>query len=148
MSIACIKWLSVLLQDKDDSVMLRVLGPEMHADHALQGIKCLLGYMDYDVLAGISTAILNKLVGTTGLAQNLGWERNEVTNMMPFRCVIFNKCDLLIGSIDSARFQGADSEMGLESMRSFTKSSPLLRHDPCLSDLVYSQIHNHFILTF
>jgi hypothetical protein len=78
MSVACINCFSTGLRDRPGSLELRGLGPEMLADHALRRGKCLLEHVRCDVLAGIGTRVLNKLMGTTGRVSNVGWERRAV----------------------------------------------------------------------
>jgi hypothetical protein len=75
--------ISILLRDRHGDVALRALSPEMLANHMLRGRKCSLEYVHCDVLARVGTAVLNKFMGTTGRAQNIGWERDEVTSMVP-----------------------------------------------------------------
>jgi hypothetical protein len=71
MGIACIDCFGVLLQDRRGTVTLRALRPAMFADYALRGTKCLLEHARCYVLARVGTAILNKLMGTTGRARTL-----------------------------------------------------------------------------
>jgi hypothetical protein len=61
-----------------------VLGPQTLAYDALPGTKCLLEYVNCDVMARIGRIHLNKFMGTTGLAQNVGYSGNKVVSTATF----------------------------------------------------------------
>jgi hypothetical protein len=71
--IACTNCPGVCLRDRDDNVEAHVLGPQTRAYHGLWGRKCLFEDVNYFVQARIGTTVLNKLMGTTGRAENVGY---------------------------------------------------------------------------
>jgi hypothetical protein len=84
MNILCVNSSGVCLRDRDGSVMSRILGPQILTDDALPRTKCLPEYVSCDELARIGRILLNKLMGTTGRAQNIELSRNDVVSMAVF----------------------------------------------------------------
>jgi hypothetical protein len=48
----------------------------------------LVEHAFYDVLSGIGRSLLNKVMGATGLAQNVGWLLDGVMNDIAFLSII------------------------------------------------------------
>jgi hypothetical protein len=63
--LCCISYFSTCLQDRDGNVKSHVRTSDMWISHALRGTKCLLWYVNCDVLTRFGTILLNKLMGTT-----------------------------------------------------------------------------------
>jgi hypothetical protein len=89
MKIAHINYFGVALRDRDDNITFRILCSEVLADHVLRGTKRLLEDMNYDVLVRIGTAILNKFIGTTGGARNVGCSADGIVSMVAFSLYYF-----------------------------------------------------------
>jgi hypothetical protein len=72
MAIACVNHFSACFRDRDSNVMFGILGPGTLAPHALGRSKYLLESVNCDILPRIGVALLNKLMGTTEPAENVG----------------------------------------------------------------------------
>jgi hypothetical protein len=93
MNIIYINPFSVCLWDRDGNGTSRILDAQIIADDALPGTKCLFEYVSCNVVARIGRIHLNKLMGTTGRAQNVGCSGNEVVTRATF-CIHYFECIL------------------------------------------------------
>jgi hypothetical protein len=69
---------------KGASVRCRAISPETLTYHALLEAKSLHEYVGYNLVARIEMAVLNQLMGTTGLAQNIEYSGNRIESMITF----------------------------------------------------------------
>jgi hypothetical protein len=89
MNITCINLFSVCLQNRNGSVVPRVLNPEMLAYHVLRGLKFLLESMGYDVLDRIGTTFLNIFMETARWEHNAGCPGDGLVSRVTFSMLSF-----------------------------------------------------------
>jgi hypothetical protein len=83
MRITSIRCFGLCPRDRDGSVTSPVCSPQRRAYHALRRRKCLLESVNCIALAIIGT-LLNKLMGMTKWAQNVGCLGSGVGNRITF----------------------------------------------------------------
>jgi hypothetical protein len=104
MRIICIDSFSVYLRDRDGSIASRILDPQILVYDAFPGTKCFPEYVNCDVWARIGRILLNKFMGTTGRARNVGCSRNEAANAAAFVYVVSNIFHRLTAPSNSTEF--------------------------------------------
>jgi hypothetical protein len=102
MNIICIGSFRVSLRDRNGSVTPHILGPQIIADDALTRTKCPFEYLNCEAVTRIGTILLNKLMGTTGRAQNVRCSGSAVVGTGAFSIYYF---EYILSADCAGRFQ-------------------------------------------